>query len=168
MEAATKTVAVKKETIEVQKHPEDQASPRTVIVKTVEGFLAGFVNNTLGKKTRHRNYSVRKEGSVEKLIYTAYRNQYSQQSQMTERNVDGSEELAVRLEGGLSSQMPIAWSGVEPTSLGEGLALPTTARLLLRRFLKRQGLSLCHSAYSSRPSSTFSELEWSRRLLRKL
>lgn len=78
------------------------AAPKSKIaVKTAEGFLAGFVNNTLGDRTKYRGYSVKREGNIEKLIYTAYSNSFNYQTQRAERKEDGVDELAVRLEGGV-------------------------------------------------------------------
>ncbi|OGS36442.1 MAG: hypothetical protein A2293_06600 [Elusimicrobia bacterium RIFOXYB2_FULL_49_7] len=84
-----------------------------VTVKTVEGFLAGFVNNTLGKRTKFRNYSVKQEGSIVKLIYTSYTHSFNYTTKMTEANVEGMDELAVRLQGGvvLSNANRLAYCG---------------------------------------------------------
>ncbi|OGR74280.1 MAG: hypothetical protein A2089_03830 [Elusimicrobia bacterium GWD2_63_28] len=78
------------------------AEPKAkVAVKTAEGFLAGFVNNTLGNRTRYRNYSTVVEGGVTKLIYTGFSTSFNYTAQKTETKVDGTDELAIRLPCGI-------------------------------------------------------------------
>ena len=72
-----------------------------IAAKTAEGFLVGFVKNTLGNRTDYRNYSLRQEGNTVKLIYTAYSNSFDYAKQVTETKIDGTDELAVRLSCGL-------------------------------------------------------------------
>lgn len=75
---------------------------RTRAPKTVPGFMTGFVKNTLGSKTKHGNYGVRKENGVDALYYTAFQNTWNTQEQREVRSVEGKERLAVRLESGLT------------------------------------------------------------------
>ncbi|OGR46963.1 MAG: hypothetical protein A2X34_09725 [Elusimicrobia bacterium GWC2_51_8] len=93
---------VKQEKMAPQETAQKPAEPKSkVAVKTVEGFLAGFVNNTLGDRTKYNNYSLKQEGDIVKLIYTAYSSSFNHAKQVTEMIVDGTDELAVRLACGL-------------------------------------------------------------------
>jgi hypothetical protein len=86
----------------IQKTPEPSGQKsKTVPPQTVEGFLAGFVTNTLGNKSKHGNYSIERQKKVAKLIYTAWGSRYDWERKITERIVDGTDELAVRLKSGV-------------------------------------------------------------------
>ena len=77
--------------------PEEKNRPP----RKVHEFLVGFVKNTLGTRTSFSNYSVTKKGGLETLTYTAYRTALNKAQNDFEREIDGQEMLAVRLEGGL-------------------------------------------------------------------
>ena len=96
----TKTKAVKQAEDKMETTSKKPRSIRVVAPKTVAGFLGGFVKNTLGDKTNHGNYSVRKENGVETLVFTSYEHQYNFKTENTVKNVAGNERLAVRLEDG--------------------------------------------------------------------
>lgn len=74
---------------------------KTRIKMCLEDFLRAFVENRLGRKTKHENYSVRQEGKIAKLIYTAFQRVYSHDISSTRKILEGEEEIAIRLETGV-------------------------------------------------------------------
>ena len=111
-----KTEAVKKTGEKSSSMPKNSKVVRTKAPKTVLGFIAGFVKNTLGSKDKHGNYSIRNGNGVATLYYTAYENRWNSQDQHEVRAVEGEERLAIRLENGmvLSNANRLQYCGTHP------------------------------------------------------